>query len=257
MPFCNGQFYRCYHGEAGASIHPTILLHGLGGAHLSWPPTLRRLKGQQVYALDLPGHGLSELPACISIDSHIACLHRFITDMGFYSVNLIGHSMGSAIAYAYACRHPGRVRKLSLISFGQHFLYADQLESCFANTKTKAEAINLFIEKGFHPGFPKNMRRKILEPLNNTRSSVLFADAHICAIFSPGDLPEVARFPIQLIVGNEDALVPLYSVRQFSAGMAIVPICIIENSGHMVVFEQPEPVRQHLKYFLEQELPIW
>ena len=60
-----------------------------------------------------------------------------------------------------------------------------------------------------------------------------------------------------LITGNEDALVPLYSVRQLSAGMVIAPIHIIENSGHMVILEQPEPVRQHLKNFLDHKLPIW
>jgi pimeloyl-ACP methyl ester carboxylesterase len=40
--------------------HSVVLIHGAGGSHLDWPAELRRMPGQHVYALDLPGHGKSE-----------------------------------------------------------------------------------------------------------------------------------------------------------------------------------------------------
>ena len=115
MPYSNGQFYRCYDGGAGASSLPTILLHGLGGSHLSWPAALRRLPGLRMIALDLPGHGASETPACTQMDCQIAALRQFMEALSFSQVNLVGHSMGAMIALAYASRYPQQIHKLSLL----------------------------------------------------------------------------------------------------------------------------------------------
>ena len=49
-------FYALYQGDV-RSKRNLVLVHGAGGSHLDWPAPLRRLRGANVYALDLPGHG--------------------------------------------------------------------------------------------------------------------------------------------------------------------------------------------------------
>ena len=46
---------RYLRAHSTASGRPLLLIHGAGGGAMSWPPELRRLAGQPVYAVDLPG----------------------------------------------------------------------------------------------------------------------------------------------------------------------------------------------------------
>ncbi|MEJ5225477.1 MAG: alpha/beta fold hydrolase, partial [Anaerolineales bacterium] len=59
MPIAAGLHYFS-HNETLTSRPPVILIHGAGGNYLSWPAEIRRLPGQRIFALDLPGHGKSE-----------------------------------------------------------------------------------------------------------------------------------------------------------------------------------------------------
>ena len=252
MPVCKGQYYVEYDGGAGVSGHPTILLHGLGGSHLSWPPDFRRLPGEHVYALDLPGHGLSTLPACTHISQHVDYLHQFVVNMGFPAINLIGHSMGSAIAYSYTVKHPERIGRLSLLSFGTRFLYADQLARCFSEDKTIHRALELLYDKGFHSIRWERMRKKLIAPLEKTNRDVLYADASMCAAFSAPPPVHPIQFPMQIIIGGQDGLIAVDEVRLFASKMAHTTLHVIENCGHMLVYEQPEIARKHLMAFLHE-----
>ena len=55
----NAEIYYRISQEGNAESAPVILIHGAGGTHLHWPPQIRRLSGYRIYALDLPGHGIS------------------------------------------------------------------------------------------------------------------------------------------------------------------------------------------------------
>ena len=121
MPICADLFYRNYHGEAEEFVFPVILLHGAGGSLMGWPSNLRRLPGQRVFALDLPGHGHSIPPACRTMPCLVRKLHHFVTDMGFFHVVLVGYSLGGALALSYASAYPDQITGLISISCGDRF----------------------------------------------------------------------------------------------------------------------------------------
>jgi pimeloyl-ACP methyl ester carboxylesterase len=253
MPFCAGLFYRYYDGGVRSFVYPTLLLHGLGGTHLSWPHNFRRIPGQQVYALDLPGHGLSEIPACCSMSELVEHVRQFTAHLGIYSLNLVGHSMGGAIAYEFARKFPDRIRSLTLISFGQKFHYTYELISYFKNSKERRKAMNLLIEKGFHVSTSKPFRLKILSPLQRIRSSVLNADCNVCDSYSPPSIHKPA-FPIHLITGESDLIVPLSEVRRLKYRLENAQMHVLKDSGHMLVFEKSETAGKILKQILTQVL---
>ncbi len=58
MPTAAGIYYAQF-DEGRKDEPPVILIHGAGSSHLVWPAELRRLAGQRVLAVDLPGHGRS------------------------------------------------------------------------------------------------------------------------------------------------------------------------------------------------------
>jgi len=94
---------------------PLLLLHALGENATDWDevaPVLAR--SRRVYALDLRGHGRSDWPGDYSLELMRADVLRFLDTMGLDQVDLIGHSMGGAVAYLLAEDHPQRVSRLVL-----------------------------------------------------------------------------------------------------------------------------------------------
>lgn len=252
MPFCAKLFYRYYDRGAASYAYPTLYLHGLGGTYLSWPHTLRRLPGKRIYALDLPGHGLSDTPACCSTHELTDHLHRFITELGIFSFALVGHSMGSAAAFDYAATYPEHIRGLALISCGHIFRFSEELMYSLKSEASRKNVIEFFNNKGFHPEFSQSLRRKILEPLNCIRISVLQADIKICSSFSAYRSLNKFTFPVQLIAGRNDKLAPSTDIQQLKYHLPNASLCTLDQCGHMAIFEKTEVIKKTLQAFLEK-----
>ena len=95
---------------------PIVLLHGLGSRGEDWLATARRLaRRHRVTLVDLPGHGLSEMPEPFSLERATAALGRSLDDLPEGPVILVGHSLGGLIAAAEAIEHPARLRGLVLV----------------------------------------------------------------------------------------------------------------------------------------------
>src|ERR1700733_4456924 len=98
---------------------PLVLLHGLLGYSFSWRFALPVLAQKaMVYALDMPGAGLSDRPpnANGSLCAHAERLLRFLDAMGIASCDLLGTSHGGAVAMMTAALAPERVRSLILVA---------------------------------------------------------------------------------------------------------------------------------------------
>ena len=95
-----------------------VLVHGLGGFAESWRHNIASLAARStVYAIDLPGFGLSgKPPAGYSLAYFTRALHAFVDAVGVRQVSLVGHSLGAAVAVTYALTHPSRVERLALLA---------------------------------------------------------------------------------------------------------------------------------------------
>jgi len=94
-----------------------ILLHGLGGFAETWRHNVGALTPRAtVYALDLPGFGRSAKPrTAYRLPFFTRVVGAFADGLGLGQVSLVGHSLGGAIAVAYALTQPTRVERLALI----------------------------------------------------------------------------------------------------------------------------------------------
>jgi len=103
-------------GEIGAP--PALLLHGWLDNAGSFAPLARLLPGRRLWVPDLPGHGRSghRPPGTwyhfVDYVSDVLALAR---ELGLDQFDLIGHSMGGAIATLVAGAYPERIRRLVLI----------------------------------------------------------------------------------------------------------------------------------------------
>jgi len=100
---------------------PVILLvHGLGEFLEGWLFNLVALSEYfTVYAIDLPGHGLSEEPKHdYTLGFYVKFVVNFMAIMGISRASLLGHSMGGPICLSLAVDFPGKLDKLILVDSG-------------------------------------------------------------------------------------------------------------------------------------------
>ena len=117
MPL-NAEIYYRHSFEGDNESAPVILIHGAGGTHLHWPAQIRRLPGNRVYTLDLPGHGKSEGRGNQTIKSYCDSIIRWMEHIHIFRGVIVGHSMGGAIAINMALNHPEHVVALGLVGSG-------------------------------------------------------------------------------------------------------------------------------------------
>ncbi len=105
------------HYLAGGRGPAVVLVHGLGGFAEAWRHNVDYLGRQAtVYALDLPGFGLSGKPrATYDLPFFAQALRGFVNGLALGRVALVGHSLGGAVAAAYAIAYPADVERVALL----------------------------------------------------------------------------------------------------------------------------------------------
>ncbi len=112
--------------QAPGDTVPVLLLHGFGtNFDMNWRaagwPRVLDAAGRRVLGPDLRGHGASDKPteSGLYLPEHfVADLLAMLDELGLESVDVVGYSMGSRIAWELALTAPGRVRRLVLGGFG-------------------------------------------------------------------------------------------------------------------------------------------
>lgn len=97
---------------------PILALHGWLDNAGSFLPLLPALAGRRVVALDLPGHGKSSHRHASHFGAfvdYVEDIARVVEGLSLDRIDLIGHSMGGALAVMYAAAFPETVRRLVLL----------------------------------------------------------------------------------------------------------------------------------------------
>jgi pimeloyl-ACP methyl ester carboxylesterase len=102
------------HYVLGGHGDPLVLLHGWPETWYSWHLVMPALaKNYTVIAPDLPGLGDSSKPLTGYDGKTIAAIiHQLVSQLGFKTIFLVGHDIGTQVAYSYAAAHPTQVKKL-------------------------------------------------------------------------------------------------------------------------------------------------
>ena len=247
MPTAAGCYYFAHEAD-NHSRPPVILIHGAGGNHLSWPPHLRRLPNQRMFALDLPAHGKSEGLGHHAIEDYVHSVLEFISELKIYSAILVGHSMGSAIALSAAIHFPERIIALGLIGSGARLRVAPTLLRLASDSSTFENAARMIHDASFSSD--TRTKELSLQRMLQMRSTVLYGDLMACDTFDAMDQLSKLSHPTLIVCGSEDQMTPLgYSefLRDHISGARLE---VVPNAGHMVMLEQPDIVSNLLADFL-------
>lgn len=239
-------------GDPDGKRPPLILIHGSGGSRLHWPPNLRRLEGERVFGLDLPGHGGSLGEGERTIEGYVEGVCSWMDAAGLDRGVFVGHSMGGAIALTMALEQSERVAALILVGTGGRLRVHPTILEMTSDPETFTEAVDLVVSYAISPQAPSRMVELARARMSETRSDVLHGDFLACDQFDVMDRLDEISAPTLVICGTEDQLTPLKYSRFLVESIPDARMATVEGAGHMVMIEQPGEVAQAVKEFMDQ-----
>lgn len=237
---------------------PLLLLHGFTADSQSWAPLEKALGGDRpLIRIDLPGHGRSPRRRIAGFSDLARQLVEAFDEAcrEHERVDLLGHSLGGALALALVDIRPRRVRSLALIApagLGPEIdaqtlsgiTRATQMES-LAPWLRRLTATPDAISDDYARAAMGLRADPALRSFQSDQAGILFPDG-----VQPFDLrPALSRLdcPTTLIWGRKDHILPW---RQAVSVRGDFALHLLPDAGHVPQIECPDRVarilRQHL-----------
>lgn len=255
--------YEVHGQEAEYTI---VLVHGLGSYSKAFKKNINELsKYAQVYAIDLPGFGKTELGQFVpGMENYAALINEFINKKGLKHVVLVGHSMGGQIVATLAInKHPKWLDGLVLLSPAGIETFSEADKAWFSNVITDELYLNLTdeqIKQNFNLNFhgvqlPSDaefmFKDRLLIKQDSTKYKQYCNTVVKCInamlnepIYDKISLIEV---PVQVYFGESDLLIPnkiLHPsltisdlITQLKTDHPKVIVNLVENAGHFVQWD--------------------
>lgn len=246
----SANLYYAQHTAGEPEQKPVILIHDAGSTHQSWPAELRRLPGQTVFALDLPGHGNSGGVGYQSVGAYCGALVEFLASLNLYQAVFVGHGLGAAISLTLALDFPQHVAGLGLISAGASFRVPPNLTDYLSSPTTLLNARELIQRLRLSPYTPARAAQQAEEILAKTRPSVLYGDWLACEQFDLHDRLSELSLPALVVCGEQDRLTPPGQARHLAQVLENAQLRLIRAAGHLALQEQPAALAAALTDYL-------
>jgi len=254
--------------EAGSG-RPIVLLHGSGpgvSGLVNWRLALPALGERfRVLAPDLVGFGETEVRGQVEarLDTWVGHVAGFIEALALGRVDLVGNSMGGAVALGLAARRPQLVRRVvTMGTVGVPFPITEGLDRVWGY-RPSLEAMRALI--GLFTYDPSFARDEELVRLRFEASAHPVASERYASLFpaprqrwvdalalADGELAEL-RQPVLLIHGLEDRVIPW---RATSLRIArLVPdarLCLFPRCGHWVQIERADEFHGLVRWFCSE-----
>jgi len=251
MPFCtiNSEtiFYAFNRSKAEKSI---LLIHGSGGNHTLWPEKLVHSPDVCVYAVDLPGHGLSKGHGRSSIKEYADFIDSFILHLDLKNIMIAGHSMGGAIAQIIALNPPEWLSGIILIGTGARLRVAPFIfEGVLSDFR---ETVNLIYKLAFGPAASRQIVDIFLKSFLDNGQETVLNDFKACDNFDI--LKEIGNInlPTLVLSGSKDQLTPIKYGEFLCGQIPGAAHMVIDDAGHMMALEKPDEFVRHVMDFLKR-----
>jgi pimeloyl-ACP methyl ester carboxylesterase len=233
---------------------PSILLmHGSGLTHIVWSlhEQFYASQGFNVLSVDLPGHGNSEGPSLKSIEEISDWIKSTMNVLSIKKLIIIGHSQGCLVGIDFAARYSKLISCLVLVA-GSYKMPVNQDLIDYAEAGDE-KAVLLMMKWGYEGSkafIGGNPVKKIINSSREIRE-VLAVDLNACNNYKDGkESLEKINCPTLCIFGDLDKMVPLEVGNKMASMIKNSEKKIINNCGHMIIFEKAFDMRKSVKEFL-------
>ena len=247
-----------WHRWGADGLPPLVLLHGGSGSWTHWVRNIATLSQQrQVWALDIPGFGDSDLPPRASDADDLVPYVAEVWTRTFQSqaVDVIGFSFGGMLAAMLAAEHPSLIRQMILVGVPGLGLLGRKLPM-----------------RGMHPDMNAQAQREV----HRHNLSVMMLHDAACITDEVVDLQEINVNRDRLRrrrISNTDIVAQLQSCWQmpvygvwgahdvlYRDTMQEIPkvlthvreLAWVPDAGHWVMFEQPQAFHDVIAPWLSQ-----
>lgn len=253
---------------------PVVLIHGLGEYSEFWLSNFSVLaEKHRVYAVDLPGHGRTDIP--LQASYKIADLAKFVKDfmaaLEIEHTHIVGHSLGGAIGTRITLMHPEAVDKLVLVSsagLGRQLSMMFRISSIpllgemMQSRPSRDGAENFAKVIMFDPtGMPEDFFEVLYQMslLPNREKSFLKVLRANVNLFGQSKnlyntkyikgLPSISK-PVLVVWGRQDQFVPVEHAEVAAKNLPNVRVQIYDNCGHLPMMEHSQSFNELLLEFL-------
>lgn len=223
-----------------------LFIHGFGGDLNNWMFNQNELSENfNTYAIDLPGHGISEKNIhTATLDELANLISSFCNENNIESVNLVGHSFGAGISIKTASLNPALINSLTLISpigLGKEIdsTYLENFINAESRRDLKKEISKLYFNSEIITRDMLNEVLKFLRIDNVQKTLSKIQNEIIINGEQKNDLIDEInsmKIPVCVIWGKEDQIIPSNHHQVLNDNIKII---IENNCGHMAHIEKP------------------
>ncbi len=238
------KMYYEMHGQG----QPTILLHGGLGSIDMFAPILPALADNRlVVGVDLQGNGhTADVDRPFSFEQMADDVAALIRQLGFEKADLVGYSLGGAVALQATIRHPDVVRKLVVAST------PCKSDGWYPEVRAGMRAMNAEIAKTW-VGSPMHQAYASIAP-NPADWPTLVAKTGrlVSQDYDWSARVPAIQAPTMLVIGDADAMRPAHAVEFFEllgggqrdagwdgSGMSNARLAILPGVTHYGIFVSP------------------
>ena len=244
-----------YFEERGKGF-PLVLIHGFCETHELWDSLAEKLSLDfRVVAPDLPGFGKSPFPnRRISITEVAAVINSWLHQMNIHQCVVIGHSLGGYVALSMTEQRADLIAGLGLF---HSTAFADSEEKKQNRNKVfefvKKNGVVPFVDT-FVPGlfYQKDNPsiEKVYSIASKTKKETLLAYTQAMRD-RPANTSLLGSYEGEclFIAGKYDSLIPYSAMEEQSRMNRNGEFKILENSGHMGMFEDAETAFKVIQSF--------
>lgn len=234
-----------------------VFIHGLSDNLLYWEYLASNLKNDyQILRVDLRGHGNSGLGNDeISIDTYVDDLFVLLDELNLEKINLVGFSLGGAVALAFTIKYPSIVSSLVLMS--SFCKTDDYLEGVFNRFKNALKSsfedfYDLILPMILCPDVIENNKeelkvlREITSQSANVKAYIEAIDA--CLAFNVED--DLSKIDIQTLVlaGKYDDITLMDSQKELQSKINNSKLIVFDDVKHnLLIGKNNEKILEILK----------
>lgn len=230
-----------------------VLVHGLGGDSGNWYKTIKCLRHHDIVALDLPGHGDSQLADQDWTAETLFALFCRLIDSATEDrpVILVGNSMGGWLSILYTLANPHRVQKLILVnSAGLQFPIRRNL--LLPETRRDAQQMIESVFGDHAPRLPSFLLDSLIR--QSHQSPIAHALEGVDHPSFIGDRLQEISVPTEIIWGNRDQIIPWEHAERFLHNIPDARLHLIDGAGHSPQVGSPREFNQLLSRILRPAL---
>lgn len=235
----------------------TVLIHSALLDHQVWADMAARLRGTRFITYDLRGHGTAQnAPTITGVGQLADDLEALLDALRLDRVDLVGVSLGGAVAQQFATTRADRVRSLTLIATAVRFpaepllARAESLRREGRTSVTNTTLHRWFLPDSVRGDLPHvRYARDLLGAVDEARwESVWQALAGFDA--SPG--AATTPVPVLAIAGGHDNSIPPAVVRELAEAYPLGRFAEITDAPHLIPLERPAALGRILEGFLAE-----